>query len=51
LNGIFRFVVEAGANGYISAMVSKAQRIVITDHARLPWRFFARLTLCAQTAL
>ena len=38
------FVVEAGSIGYISPMVSKAQRIVLVDHARLPWRFFGRLT-------
>jgi hypothetical protein len=25
-------------------MVSKAQRIILCDHARLPWRFFGRLT-------
>jgi len=38
------FVVEAGLIGYISGMVSEAQRIVLVDHARLPWRFFGRLT-------
>jgi len=38
------FVVEAGSIGYITRMVSKAQRIVLVDHARLPWRFFGRLT-------
>ncbi len=38
------FVVEAGSIGYITFMVSKAQRIVLVDHARLPWRFFGRLT-------
>jgi hypothetical protein len=38
------FVVEAGPIGYITFMVSKAQRIVLVDHARLPWRFFGRLT-------
>ena len=38
------FVVEAGSIGYITLMVSKAQRIVLVDHARLPWRFFGRLT-------
>jgi hypothetical protein len=37
-------VVEAGPIGYIALMVSKAQRIVLVDHARLPWRFFGRLT-------
>jgi hypothetical protein len=25
-------------------MMSKALRIVLADHARLPWRFFGRLT-------
>jgi hypothetical protein len=38
------FVVEPGSIGYITGMVSKAQRIVLVDHARLPWRFFGRLT-------
>jgi len=38
------FVVEARSIGYITVMVSKAQRIVLVDHARLPWRFFGRLT-------
>jgi hypothetical protein len=38
------FVVEARSIGYITRMVSKAQRIVLVDHARLPWRFFGRLT-------
>ncbi|MFZ0177316.1 MAG: hypothetical protein WBD96_13075 [Pseudolabrys sp.] len=38
------FVVETGPIGYIALMVSKAQRIVLVDHARLPWRFFGRLT-------
>ena len=38
------FIVEAGSIGYITRMVSKAQRIVLVDHARLPWRFFGRLT-------
>jgi hypothetical protein len=38
------FVVEAGSIGYITLMVSKAQRIVLADHARLPCRFFGRLT-------
>ena len=38
------FVVETGPNGYIAPMVSKAQRIILADHARLPWRFFGRLT-------
>jgi hypothetical protein len=26
------------------AMVFKAQQIILCDHARLPWRFFGRLT-------
>jgi hypothetical protein len=38
------FIVEAGSIGYITRMVSRAQRIVLVDHARLPWRFFGRLT-------
>jgi hypothetical protein len=38
------FVVEAGSISYIPPMVSKAQRIILVDHARLPWRFFGRLT-------
>jgi hypothetical protein len=25
-------------------MISKAHRIIISDHAWLPWRFFGRLT-------
>src|SRR5262249_62199449 len=39
-----RFVVERISIGYIPPMVSRAQRIVLADHARLPWRFFGRLT-------
>jgi hypothetical protein len=39
-----RFVVGTGPIGYIAFMVSKAQRIILADHARLPWRFFGRLT-------
>jgi hypothetical protein len=39
-----RFVVEAGSIGYIAIMVSIAQRIILVDHTRLPWRFFGRLT-------
>jgi hypothetical protein len=39
-----RFIVGAGSIGYISPMVSKARRIILCDHARLPWRFFGRLT-------
>jgi hypothetical protein len=31
--------------GYIAGMVSKAQKIILADHARLPWRFFGRLTV------
>ena len=38
------FVVGTGPNGYIACMVSKAHRIILADHARLPWRFFGRLT-------
>jgi hypothetical protein len=29
---------------YKLPMVSRAQRIILADHARLPWRFFGRLT-------
>jgi hypothetical protein len=32
-------------------MVSKAQRIVLADHTRLPWRFFGRLMACVQARL
>jgi hypothetical protein len=32
-------------------MISKAQRIVLSDHARLPWRFFGRLTAAVQAGL
>jgi len=32
-------------------MVTKTDRIILADHARLPWRFFARLAIGAQTAL
>jgi hypothetical protein len=38
------FVVGGRMIDYITDMVSKAQRIVLVDHARLPWRFFGRLT-------
>jgi len=37
-------IVARAAIGYITAMLSRAQRIIIADHARLPWRFFGRLT-------
>ena len=39
-----RFVVGTIPIDYIAAMVSKARRIILADHARLPWRFFGRLT-------
>ena len=39
-----QFVVGTGLNGYIAGMVSEAQRVTLSDHARLPWRFFGRLT-------
>ena len=39
-----RFVVGMAPNGYIALMVFKAQRIILCDHTRLPWRFFGRLT-------
>ena len=38
-------------NGYIAAMVSKAQRIILADHTRLPWRFFGRLMASVQARL
>jgi hypothetical protein len=44
------FVVETWLIGYIALMVSRAQQIVLVDHARLPWRFFGRLT-AVQTGL
>jgi hypothetical protein len=47
----FARVVRFAANGYIVRMVSKAHRIILADHARLPWRFFGRLAVCAQAAL
>ena len=42
--GWLLFVVAVEAIGYIGRMISKALRIVLADHARLPWRFFGRLT-------
>jgi hypothetical protein len=44
-------VVGPRPNGYINSMISKAQRIVLADHARLPWRFFGRLMACVQARL
>jgi hypothetical protein len=38
------FIVWINSKVYIAAMVTKAQRIILCDHARLPWRFFGRLT-------
>ena len=38
------FVVGMIPIDYIAAMVSKACRIILADHTRLPWRFFGRLT-------
>jgi hypothetical protein len=32
-------------------MITKAHRIVLADHARLPWRFFGRLTAAVQAGL
>ena len=37
------FIVRVVSIAYIEAMVSLAQRIILADHARLPWRFFAQL--------
>ncbi|HEU5017652.1 MAG TPA: hypothetical protein VFT69_06720 [Pseudolabrys sp.] len=48
---IFARVVRLAVNGYIAVMISKAHRIILADHARLPWRFFGRLVVCAQAAL
>jgi hypothetical protein len=47
------FVVATGATGYIWIMptVSKAHRIVLGDHVRLPGRFFGQLTASAQAEL
>jgi hypothetical protein len=38
------FVVPLALSGYIPRMLTTAHRIVLADHARLPWRFFGRLT-------
>jgi hypothetical protein len=38
------FIVLPGSRVYIAWMISKARRIILSDHARLPWRFFGRLT-------
>jgi hypothetical protein len=32
-------------------MITKAHRIVLADHTRLPWRFFGRLTAAVQAGL
>jgi len=45
------FVVASAATGYIGRMISKAHRIVLADHARLPWRFFGRLTAAVLAGL
>jgi len=39
-----RFVVAPNTSRYIARMLATAHRILIADHARLPWRFFGRLT-------
>jgi hypothetical protein len=53
-------VVAPGWNCYIRAMMAPAStiraaarlhRIVLTDHARLPGRFFGRLTAAIQAGL
>ncbi len=41
---IAQFIVRAASDRYIRAMLATAHRIVLADHARLPWRFFGRLT-------
>jgi hypothetical protein len=38
-----RFVVAPVLKRYIHSMVSERQRIILADHARLPWRFFGQL--------
>jgi hypothetical protein len=38
------FIVAPEPTRYIAGMIATAHRIVIADHARLPWRFFGRLT-------
>jgi hypothetical protein len=38
------FIVGHAPTRYIRRMLATAHRIVIADHARLPWRFFGRLT-------
>jgi hypothetical protein len=38
-----RFVVAPVLKRYIRRMVSERQRIILADHARLPWRFFGQL--------
>ena len=45
------FVVARDATGYIGGMITKAHRIVLADHARLPWRFFGRLTAAVLAGL
>ena len=45
------FVVAREATGYIGGMITKAHRIVLADHARLPWRFFGRLTAAVLAGL
>jgi hypothetical protein len=30
---------------------ARARRVVLDDHARLPWRFFGRLTAAVQAGL
>jgi hypothetical protein len=60
------FVAALRGPAYIGAMVSHRQpvefarradairplrRVVLADHARLPWRFFGRLTAAIQTGL
>jgi hypothetical protein len=37
-------IVGRRMSGYIRRMLLSAHRIVLADHARLPWRFFGRLT-------
>jgi hypothetical protein len=32
-------------------MIGRTLRIVLADHARLPWRFFGRMTAAVQAGL
>jgi hypothetical protein len=65
LPGLFRvrgFIAGLKPQVYIVGMVShrhrvqsssgaRLRRVVLEDHARLPWRFFGRLTAAIQAGL